>query len=112
MTWEHQHASTQNFQGISRVDTMEITNFIVSGRDKAKLYGDYATYRTQLANRIHNLRKKLGIATKPRAKYTSKVSITGEDIERSHEFVIILWGGYYRNKANSLKIYPPHPAYI
>jgi signal recognition particle subunit SRP68 len=64
---------------------MEITKFIVSGRDKAKLYGDYATYRTQLANRIHNLRKKLGIATKPRAKYTTKAPVSAEDIGRSHE---------------------------
>jgi signal recognition particle subunit SRP68 len=64
---------------------MEITSFVVSGRDKAKLYGDYGTYRTQLANRIHNLRKKLGIAAKPRAKYTPKSPITAEDIARSHE---------------------------
>jgi signal recognition particle subunit SRP68 len=59
---------------------MEVTKFVVSGRDKAKLYGDYATYRTQLSNRIHNLRKKLGIATKPRAKYTNKGPVTAEDI--------------------------------
>ena len=64
---------------------MEITNFVVSGRDKAKLYGDYATYRSQLSNRIHNLRKRLGIATKPRAKYTTKAPVTAEDIGRNHE---------------------------
>lgn len=64
---------------------MEITTFVVSGRDKAKLYGDYATYRTQLSNRIHNLRKKLGIATKPRAKYASKNPISAEDAGRNQE---------------------------
>jgi hypothetical protein len=64
---------------------MEVTKFVVSGRDKAKLYGDYATYRTQLSNRIHNLRTKLGIATKPRAKYSSKGPVTAEDIASNHE---------------------------
>lgn len=64
---------------------MEVTKFVVTGRDKAKLYGDYSTYRTQLSNRIHNLRKKLGIATKPRAKYTGKAPITAEDVARNQE---------------------------
>jgi signal recognition particle subunit SRP68 len=64
---------------------MEVTKFVVSGRDKAKLYGDFATYRTQLSNRIHNLRKKLGVATKPRAKYSSKAPVTAEDIASNHE---------------------------
>jgi hypothetical protein len=63
---------------------MEITKFVVSGRDKAKLYGDYATYRSQLSNRLHNLRKRLGIATKPRAKYTPKAPVRAEDIGRDH----------------------------
>lgn len=66
---------------------MEITKFVVSGRDQAKLYGDYATYRTQLSNRIQNLRRKLGVATKkPPAKYTKK-EVTAEDIGRDHEYV-------------------------
>ena len=64
---------------------MEVTKFVVSGRDKAKLYGDYAKYRTQLSNRIHNLRKKLGVATKPRAKYSPKAPITAEDVGRNKE---------------------------
>jgi signal recognition particle subunit SRP68 len=64
---------------------MEITTFVVSGRDKAKLYGDYGTYRTQLSNRIHNLRKKLGVVTKARAKYATKPAITAEDIARNNE---------------------------
>ena len=68
---------------------MEITSFVVSGRDKAKLYGDYGTYRTQLSNRIHNLRRKLGVATKPRAKYTTKAPITAEDVARNNEYVYL-----------------------
>lgn len=67
---------------------MEVTKFVASGREKAKLEGDYATYRKGLSNRIHNLRKKLGIATKPRAKYDSgKTQVTAEDIARNHEYV-------------------------
>jgi len=65
---------------------MEITKFVVSGREKAKVFGDYSTYRTQLSNRIHNLRKKLGVATKSRAKFTSKAPVTAEDIGRNHEY--------------------------
>lgn len=73
---------------------MEVTKFVVSGRDKAKLYGDYATYRTQLSNRIHNLRKKLGVATKPRAKYTSRAPISAEDVGRNKEYVNIIHSIY------------------
>ncbi|TVY82039.1 Signal recognition particle subunit SRP68 [Lachnellula suecica] len=69
---------------------MEITKYVVSGRDNAKLYGDYATYRSQLSTRIQTLRKRLGIATKPRAKYTTKAPVTAEDIGRNHEFVHLL----------------------
>ncbi|KAH9222137.1 signal recognition particle protein [Leptodontidium sp. 2 PMI_412] len=70
---------------------MEVTKFVASGREKAKLEGDYATYRKGLSNRIHNLRKKLGIATKPRAKYDfGKTQVTAEDIARNHEFVRLL----------------------
>jgi signal recognition particle subunit SRP68 len=67
---------------------MEITKFVVQGRDRAKLDGDSAAYRTQLSNKIHNLRVKLSIATKPRAKYTDKppAQITAEDIGRNHEY--------------------------
>ncbi|KAL2061774.1 hypothetical protein VTL71DRAFT_7152 [Oculimacula yallundae] len=70
---------------------MEVTKFVASGREKAKLEGDYATYRKGLSNRIHNLRKKLGIATKPRAKYdSSKTQVTAENIAHNHEFVRLL----------------------
>jgi hypothetical protein len=72
-------------QYIQTLGVMEVTKFVVTGRDKAKLYGDYSTYRTSLSNRVHNLRKKLGVATKPRAKYTKKAPVTAEDIGSNHE---------------------------
>ncbi|KAG4420292.1 hypothetical protein IFR04_006579 [Cadophora malorum] len=70
---------------------MEVTKFVASGREKAKLEGDYAAYRKGLSNRIHNLRTKLGTAQKPRAKYdSSKTVVTAEDIARNKEFVRLL----------------------
>ncbi len=51
---------------------MDITQFVVSSRDKALLYGDYSTYRTQLAHRLLTCRKKLRVATKHRGKYNHK----------------------------------------
>jgi len=69
---------------------MEVTKFVASGREKAKLEGDYAAYRKGLSNRIHNLRTKLGTAQKPRAKYdSSKTVVTAEDIARNKEYVNI-----------------------
>ncbi|ESZ98675.1 hypothetical protein SBOR_0913 [Sclerotinia borealis F-4128] len=68
---------------------MEVTKFIIEGRDEAKLYGDSSAYRGRLSNRIHNLRKKLGIATKPRAKYSNR-PVTAEDIGQNHEYVHLL----------------------
>lgn len=87
---------------------MEVTKFVVSGRDKAKLYGNYATYRTQLSNRIHNLRKKLGVATKPRAKYSSKAPVTSEDIARNQEFVHLLLLISERAWANAMSMREVH----
>lgn len=63
---------------------MDITKFVVEGRDRAKLYGDFANYRRQLSHKIHNLRKKLGVATKPKGKYTAKPPISAEDIAKTH----------------------------
>ncbi|PQE28876.1 signal recognition particle protein [Rutstroemia sp. NJR-2017a BBW] len=88
---------------------MEITKFVVEGRDKAKLYGDSASYRGQLSNRIHNLRKKLGIATKPRAKYTNR-PVTVEDIAKSHEYVYLLLLISERAWANAMSMKEVHSA--
>ncbi|CAK7266801.1 signal recognition particle subunit srp68 [Sporothrix epigloea] len=48
---------------------MDITQFVVSSREKALLYGNYSTYRTQLAHRLLNIRKRLRVATRHRGKY-------------------------------------------
>ncbi|TGO55561.1 hypothetical protein BCON_0090g00040 [Botryotinia convoluta] len=68
---------------------MEITKFVLEGRDEAKLFGNSSAYRTRLSNRIHTLRKKLGITTKPRAKYSNK-PVTAEDISQSHDYIHLL----------------------
>jgi len=52
----------------SRAD-MDITNFVVSSRDAALLYGDYGTYRRQLSRRLLSYRKKLQVVTKNRGKF-------------------------------------------
>ena len=64
---------------------MDITQFFVSGREKAKLDGNHAAYRAHLSNRIRNLRKRLGIATKPRVKHTNKPAVTEDDIHGNRE---------------------------
>lgn len=64
---------------------MEVTKFIVTGRDQALLYGDYSTYRGQLSRRLLNVRKKVGRTTRKGAKYSKKAPVTAEDIASSHE---------------------------
>lgn len=60
---------------------MDITQFVVSSRDKALLYGDYSTYRTQLAHRLLNIRKKLRVATRHRGKYNhNAINIKAEQV--------------------------------
>ena len=64
---------------------MDITKFIVEGRDKALLYGDYSTYHQQLTKRLLSSRKKLGITTKNRGKFQSNRELTAEDIAQDRE---------------------------
>lgn len=66
---------------------MDITKFIVSGRDEALLYGDYSTYRAQLSRKLLSARKKLGLATRKGAKYAKRPVVTAEDVGRNHEYV-------------------------
>ncbi|KAK0629962.1 hypothetical protein B0T17DRAFT_556280 [Bombardia bombarda] len=66
---------------------MDITKFIVSSREKALLYGDHATYRSQLAGKLLHSRKKLNIATKNRGKFSPKVHVTPEQIAENHEYL-------------------------
>jgi signal recognition particle subunit SRP68 len=64
---------------------MDITKTVVSLREAALLYGDYSTYRTQLARKLLNSRKKLGIATKKRQQFHAKAPVTPEQIAENHE---------------------------
>ncbi|KAK4193797.1 signal recognition particle subunit SRP68 [Podospora australis] len=66
---------------------MDITKFVVSHREKALLYGDYSTYRSQLSTKLLNCRKKLGIATKNRGKFHPKVPPTAEQIAENNEHI-------------------------
>ncbi|KAG6001167.1 hypothetical protein E4U54_001163, partial [Claviceps lovelessii] len=63
---------------------MDITAFVVQGRDQALLYGDYSTYHGQLAKRLLSSRKKLGIVTRNRGKFHKREHITSEDISANN----------------------------
>ncbi len=65
---------------------MDITKFVVASREKALLYGDYASYRSLLSGKLLNCRKKLNIATKSRGKYNPKAPVTPEQIAENHEY--------------------------
>lgn len=64
---------------------MDITQFIVSSRDKALLYGDHATYRVQLSNRLLKCRQRLKIASKHKGKYVAKPLVTAEQVRENVE---------------------------
>ncbi|KAI1774909.1 hypothetical protein F4818DRAFT_441732 [Hypoxylon cercidicola] len=66
---------------------MDITNFVVSARNQALLYGDYNTYHRQLVKKLHNCRKRLNIVTKNRAKFNKKESVTAEQVSENREFL-------------------------
>ncbi|TDZ40632.1 Signal recognition particle subunit SRP68 [Colletotrichum spinosum] len=89
---------------------MDITNFVVSGRDSALLYGDYATYQSQLVKKLLNSRKKLGIATKNRGKYSKKADITAGQVSENHEYINLLLLTSERAWANAMAIKSSHAA--
>ena len=66
---------------------MDVTNFIVSQRQKALLVGDYGSYRRQLSRRLLVVRRKLNYTSTKGRKYSAKASVTAEDIANNHEFV-------------------------
>lgn len=68
---------------------MDITKFVLEGRDKALLYGDYSTYHHQVARQLLSSRKKLGIASKNRGKYHKPHHVTAEEIAQNHEYVYL-----------------------
>ncbi|KAF5018354.1 hypothetical protein F66182_9665 [Fusarium sp. NRRL 66182] len=69
---------------------MDITKFVVQGRDQALLYGDYSTYHKSLSKRLLSCRKKLGIATKNRGKFREHDKVTAEKMAQNHEYVNLL----------------------
>ena len=64
---------------------MDITDFIISQREKALLIGDYASYRTQLSRRLLVVRKKLHYTSTKGKKYAARPPVTAEDIAENHE---------------------------
>jgi signal recognition particle subunit SRP68 len=66
---------------------MDITEFVLSHRERAFLVGDHASYRSQLSGQIATLRRKLGIATSKNAKFAPK-EITVENISSNVEYVL------------------------
>ena len=66
---------------------MDITNFIVSQREKALLVGDYASYRKQLSRRLLVVRKKFHFTSTKGRKYAARHAVTAEDIATNHEYV-------------------------
>ncbi|KAK1596315.1 signal recognition particle protein [Colletotrichum navitas] len=87
---------------------MDITKFVVSGRDAALLYGDYATYQNQLAKKLLNSRKKLGIATRNRGKFSKKGDVTATQIAENHEYIHLLLLTSERAWANAMAIKSSH----
>ncbi|KAM0344190.1 hypothetical protein ACHAPU_007716 [Fusarium lateritium] len=69
---------------------MDITKFVVQGRDQALLYGDYSTYHKSLTKRLLSCRKKLGISTKNRGKFHPQDKVTADKIAQNHEYVHLL----------------------
>lgn len=66
---------------------MDITDFVVSSRNGALLYGDHSTYHRQSSKKLANCRRRLGLATKNRGKFTNKADVTAEQISQDHGYV-------------------------
>ncbi|RKF60106.1 Signal recognition particle subunit SRP68 [Erysiphe neolycopersici] len=81
---------------------MEVTKLIITGREKPKVTDNWIAYRKQLTKQIHNLRKKLGIATKPRAKCAGRVEVTKDDITQDYKFSHLLLLSSERAWANAM----------
>jgi len=89
---------------------MDITTFVVAGRNQALLYGDYSTYHSQLAKKLHNCRKKLGIITKNRGKFTNKSPITASQVSENHEYLHLLLLTAERDWAQAMRYKSIHAA--
>lgn len=83
------NCATRHDYGTSEGDNtkMNITQSIISGRDRALIGGDYSNYHTQSTRRIHTIRKRLGVTTPKGRKYTPKGPITPQDVAKNAEYV-------------------------
>ncbi|KAI0388837.1 hypothetical protein F5Y17DRAFT_173597 [Xylariaceae sp. FL0594] len=87
---------------------MDITNYIVSARNQALLYGDYGTYHRLLAKKLHSSRKKLNIVTKNRGKFGKKPSVTSEQVAENLEFVHLVLLTAERAWAHAMRLKALH----
>ncbi|KAI1421018.1 Cupredoxin [Xylaria sp. FL1777] len=89
---------------------MDITNFIVSARNQALLYGDYTTYHRLLAKKLHTSRKKLGVVTKNRSKFTKRGPVSAEQVAENHEFLHLVLLTAERAWAHAMRLKAVHSA--
>ncbi|KAL2111597.1 hypothetical protein VUR80DRAFT_9729 [Thermomyces stellatus] len=87
---------------------MDITKFVVSGR--AQTFGDNAAYRAQLSKRLLKCRRRLGIATKPRAKFQARNDVTPEQIKEQPGYVHLLLLTSERAWAHGMSMRAAHMA--
>ncbi|KAI1809942.1 Cupredoxin [Poronia punctata] len=66
---------------------MDITNYVLSARNQALLYGDYTTYHRLLVKKLHASRRRLNVVTKNRGKFVKKQPLTPEQLAADQEFL-------------------------
>ncbi|KAI1189263.1 signal recognition particle 68 kDa protein [Nemania serpens] len=89
---------------------MDITNFVVSTRSQALLYGDHTTYHRQLTKKLRTSRRKLNIVTKNRSKFAKKGPVTAEQIAENHEFLYLILLTAERAWAHAMRLKAAHSA--
>jgi signal recognition particle subunit SRP68 len=89
---------------------MDITNFVVSARNQALLYGDYTTYHRLLAKKLHTSRKKLNIVTKNRSKFIKKGPVAPEQLAQNNEFLHLVLLTAERAWAHAMRLKAVHSA--
>ncbi|KAI0478898.1 hypothetical protein GGR56DRAFT_632449 [Xylariaceae sp. FL0804] len=89
---------------------MDITNFVISSRNQALLYGTHTTYHRLVVKKLHKSRKKLNIATRNRAKYSKKPPVTAEQIAGDHGFLQLLLLTAERAWAHAMRLKSAHSA--
>ncbi|KAI0017519.1 hypothetical protein F4780DRAFT_589806 [Xylariomycetidae sp. FL0641] len=87
---------------------MDITDFVVSTRNQALLYGDYTTYHKLLAKKLRNSRKKLGLVTKNRSKFSKKELPAAEQVSENHEYLYLLLLTAERDWAQAMRYKAVH----